>query len=263
MQNTRVYDPMGVVRRDSEGKADEDEEDGGAASPTRPELSPSMVCISVVVNTSSLSHRHGHMSAWVLDDASDMEDGQGGDEAGERGMTLRVALRVRGLREDPYFMLLLQFGSLLRREAFLGLLKVRDMSPESDWVRRVGRMREEGVPSVGAMLVLVMPKRTPTGGQDRKKDSKLLSIGSSPIFKFCLSELGKLHEAITGPTRVNMWPDRILRTIEQKNHRSANTFGGNLGPSFIRHPSRCGGCGVTLKAKLERLGSKILTQDSF
>ncbi|KAF9031608.1 hypothetical protein BJ165DRAFT_1358244, partial [Panaeolus papilionaceus] len=59
------------------------------------------------------------------------------DEVGERGMSLRAALRLRGLREDPYFMLLQQFGSLLRREAFPGLLKVRDMSPESDWVRRV------------------------------------------------------------------------------------------------------------------------------
>jgi hypothetical protein len=42
--------------------------------------------------------------------------------------------------EDPYFMLLEQFGSLLRPEAFPSLLAVRDMSWESDVVRRTGRL---------------------------------------------------------------------------------------------------------------------------
>ncbi|KAJ3498234.1 hypothetical protein NLJ89_g10247 [Agrocybe chaxingu] len=42
--------------------------------------------------------------------------------------------------EDPYFMLLEQFGSLLRREAFPSLLYVRDMSAASDVMRKTGRM---------------------------------------------------------------------------------------------------------------------------
>ncbi|KDR67436.1 hypothetical protein GALMADRAFT_258387 [Galerina marginata CBS 339.88] len=42
--------------------------------------------------------------------------------------------------EDPYFMLLEQFGSLLREDAFPALRFVRDMSWESDVIRRTGRM---------------------------------------------------------------------------------------------------------------------------
>ncbi|KAF4623218.1 hypothetical protein D9613_001293 [Agrocybe pediades] len=42
--------------------------------------------------------------------------------------------------DDTYFMLLEQFGSLLRREAFPNLRRVRDMSWESDVFRRTGRM---------------------------------------------------------------------------------------------------------------------------
>ena len=45
-----------------------------------------------------------------------------------------------GNDDDPYFMLLEQFGSLLRLEAFPSLLAVRDMSWESDVVRRTGRL---------------------------------------------------------------------------------------------------------------------------
>jgi len=40
--------------------------------------------------------------------------------------------------EDPHFMLLEQFVSLLRPEAFPSLVAVRDMSWESDMVRRTG-----------------------------------------------------------------------------------------------------------------------------
>ncbi|KAF9524172.1 hypothetical protein CPB83DRAFT_910133 [Crepidotus variabilis] len=46
--------------------------------------------------------------------------------------------------DDPYFMLLQQFGSLLRLEAFPSLRYVRDMSWESDVMRRTGRMHLEG-----------------------------------------------------------------------------------------------------------------------
>ena len=42
--------------------------------------------------------------------------------------------------EDPLFMLLQQFGSLLRSEAFPSLLYVRDMSGVSGYMRRVGRV---------------------------------------------------------------------------------------------------------------------------
>lgn len=42
--------------------------------------------------------------------------------------------------EDPYFMLLQQFGSLLRAEAFPSLRHVRDLSWESDTMRRTGQM---------------------------------------------------------------------------------------------------------------------------
>ncbi len=42
--------------------------------------------------------------------------------------------------EDPYFMLLQQFGSLLREEAFPSLRYVRDLSWESDIMRRTGKM---------------------------------------------------------------------------------------------------------------------------
>ncbi|CAA7268226.1 unnamed protein product [Cyclocybe aegerita] len=42
--------------------------------------------------------------------------------------------------EDPYFMLLEQFGSLLRRAAFPSLLYVRDMSAASNMMRKTGRM---------------------------------------------------------------------------------------------------------------------------
>ena len=41
---------------------------------------------------------------------------------------------------DAYFALLEQFGSLLRKEAFPSLLYVRDMSVESDVMRRTGKM---------------------------------------------------------------------------------------------------------------------------
>jgi len=43
--------------------------------------------------------------------------------------------------QDPYFMPLEEFGSLLRPETFPSLLAVRDMSWESDAVRRTGRLR--------------------------------------------------------------------------------------------------------------------------
>ncbi|KDR67440.1 hypothetical protein GALMADRAFT_161673 [Galerina marginata CBS 339.88] len=46
----------------------------------------------------------------------------------------------QGEEEDPYFMLLEQFGSLLREDAFPALRFVRDMSWESDVIRRTGRM---------------------------------------------------------------------------------------------------------------------------
>ncbi|PPQ76433.1 hypothetical protein CVT26_013003 [Gymnopilus dilepis] len=52
--------------------------------------------------------------------------------------------------EDPYFMLLEQFGSLLRKEAFPSLLFVRDMSKESDLIRKTGRMPGPGCPLGGA-----------------------------------------------------------------------------------------------------------------
>ena len=42
--------------------------------------------------------------------------------------------------EDPLFMLLQQFGSLLRSEAFPSLLYVMDMSGASGYMRRVGRV---------------------------------------------------------------------------------------------------------------------------
>ena len=51
------------------------------------------------------------------------------------------------LDEDPYFMLLEQFGSLLRSEAFPCLRYVRDMSWESDIYRRTGRMSLLSSPS--------------------------------------------------------------------------------------------------------------------
>jgi len=43
--------------------------------------------------------------------------------------------------EDPYFMLLQQFGSMLREEAFPSLRFVRDMSWDSDVIRRSGRLQ--------------------------------------------------------------------------------------------------------------------------
>lgn len=54
--------------------------------------------------------------------------------------------------EDPYFMLLEQFGSLLRPEAFPSLLAVRDMSWESDTARRTGRLL--GIGSAGGRAPL-------------------------------------------------------------------------------------------------------------
>ena len=45
-----------------------------------------------------------------------------------------------GEEEDPLFMLLQQFGSLLRMEAFPSLLYVRDMSGVSGYMRRMGRV---------------------------------------------------------------------------------------------------------------------------
>lgn len=45
---------------------------------------------------------------------------------------------------DPFFMLLEQFGSLLRREAFPGLLYVRDMSWTSGLMRKSGRVALRG-----------------------------------------------------------------------------------------------------------------------
>ncbi|KIM37156.1 hypothetical protein M413DRAFT_448665 [Hebeloma cylindrosporum] len=71
----------------------------------------------------------------------DMERRLVGDaEEWARRMRSEGAAAAAADDEDPYFMLLEQFGSLLRPEAFPSLLAVRDMSWESDVVRRTGRL---------------------------------------------------------------------------------------------------------------------------
>ena len=70
------------------------------------------------------------MERRLVGDADEWARRMRGGEAGGAG----------GDDEDPYFMLLQQFGSLLRPEAFPSLLAVRDMSWESDVVRRTGRL---------------------------------------------------------------------------------------------------------------------------
>jgi len=76
-------------------------------------------------------------------------------------------------QEEPYFMLLEQFGSLLRKEAFPSLLYVRDMSVESDVMRRSGRMG--GPPSPFTSNVSVS---TPVASSSLLKPRKLLSRSS-------------------------------------------------------------------------------------
>lgn len=62
--------------------------------------------------------------------------------------------------EDPLFMLLQQFGSLLRSEAFPSLLYVRDMSGVSGFMRRVGR-----VPAMASSSLLSMDSDAPSTHQ--------------------------------------------------------------------------------------------------
>ncbi|KAF8186714.1 hypothetical protein BJ912DRAFT_1042950 [Pholiota molesta] len=66
---------------------------------------------------------------WGDDDEDDYEDEDNEDGSGVHR------------EDDPYFALLQQFGSLLRSEAFPALRYVRDMSWESDIMRRTCRMR--------------------------------------------------------------------------------------------------------------------------
>ncbi|PPR04237.1 hypothetical protein CVT24_013341 [Panaeolus cyanescens] len=101
---------------------------------------------------------------------------------GKKKMDLRTALRVRGLREDPYFMLLQQFGSLLRREAFPGLMKVRDMSPESDFVRREGKMGglDGAVRSVAALQTTDSSSRPRVSPASRSTSSVMATTSKAP-----------------------------------------------------------------------------------
>ena len=82
------------------------------------------------------------------------------------------------LEEQPFFMLQEQFGSLLRREAFPALVCIRDMSWESDLIRR----------SVGVGCDLVSsPSESdaiPNASTKKKKQKGLKSLASSVASRF-------------------------------------------------------------------------------
>lgn len=73
---------------------------------------------------------------------------------GVRGLEKRLVndatefMRTSSVDEYPYFMLLQQFSSMLRVEAFPSLRLVRDLSWESDKIRRTGKLRLPSIPSV-------------------------------------------------------------------------------------------------------------------
>ena len=81
--------------------------------------------------------------------------------------------------EDPLFMLLQQFGSLLRSEEFPSLLYVRDMSGVSGYMRRVGRVPA----SLSSVLLL-------TQSDARLATSSLhhLSTSTSTLWRFPLPQ---------------------------------------------------------------------------
>jgi len=64
--------------------------------------------------------------------------------------------------EDPYFMLLQQFGSMLREEAFPSLRFVRDMSWYSDVIRRSGRLQVDSGDSLSVLLPMSLSKEPAT-----------------------------------------------------------------------------------------------------
>ena len=64
--------------------------------------------------------------------------------------------------EDPYFMLLQQFGSMLTEEAFPSLRFVRDMSWYSDIIRRSGRLQVDSSDSLSVLPPMLLPKEPAT-----------------------------------------------------------------------------------------------------
>ena len=86
------------------------------------------------------------------------------------------------LEEQPFFMLQEQFGSLLRREAFPSLVCIRDMSWESDLIRR-----SVGIGCSSEPEPSTMDTTTPTPSTKRKQKGlktlkEMSSLFTRPIF---------------------------------------------------------------------------------
>lgn len=101
-----------------------------------------------------------------------------------------------GGEDDPLFMLLQQFGSLLRSEAFPSLLYVRDMSGVSGFMRRVGRvpvvlssssllasdfpatssMQHSALPSTSWRPTLPLSRTRPTSSSSKAKKAERMRL---------------------------------------------------------------------------------------
>jgi len=122
---------------------------------------------------------------------------------GVRGLEKRFVndaaefMRTSSPEEYPYFMLLQQFSSMLRAEAFPSLRCVRDLSWQSDKIRRTGRLHpgstasaEPGRPSSTRSLVsspsfpFLRTNRLLTSGVSRPKGGEKIILSNSHVLRF-------------------------------------------------------------------------------